>query len=308
VTSEELRGGVASVAKACRVLRAFTPTAGVLSVRQVAAQAGIPRSTTHELCRTLVAEGMLADGEGGYQLGPTVLQLAGQIIERTGLVHAAEGLLDPLVRVPEQEAHLGQLTHGWAAYVGRSSNPCQIPMLNRVGQRGPAHLTGCGKAVLSWLPFDEVVAHVEHCCAESGAPRPDLAELEAEFTQARRDGWVTCRSYQQNRTSVAAPVFDSSGRPVGGVSLAGRSSMFTTAVIASAQAAVANTAGLITTRLINAPRSGQPAEPRRVPPTVTPNCMNLFHTVRCDAERDSRGFRRGSVRWGGWGRGGRSGR
>ena len=107
----------ASVLKACKVLRAFTPTVGVLSVRQVAARAQIPRSTAHELCRTLVAEGMLETSGHGYQLGPSILELAGQIIERTGLVRAAEGILDRLVRAPEQEAHLGQLLQGWIVYV-----------------------------------------------------------------------------------------------------------------------------------------------------------------------------------------------
>ncbi|WP_326836978.1 IclR family transcriptional regulator [Amycolatopsis rhabdoformis] len=252
MTTDEARGGVASVAKACRVLRAFSPTVGVLSVRQVSAKAGIPRSTAHELCRTLVAEGMLEGAGGGYQLGPTILELAGQIIERTGLLRAAEGLLDPLVRAPEQEAHLAQLTQGWVAYVGRSSNPCQVPMLNQVGQRAPAHLSGCGKAALSWLPFDEVTAHVERCCADGAVPPPDLAELEAELTRARQDGFVTSRAYQKDRTSVAAPIFDSSGRPIGGVSVAGPSTMFTTAVIASARASVTNAAGLISARLINA--------------------------------------------------------
>jgi DNA-binding IclR family transcriptional regulator len=38
---------VGSVAKAARVLQAFTPLVASLSVRQVAERTGIPRSTAH---------------------------------------------------------------------------------------------------------------------------------------------------------------------------------------------------------------------------------------------------------------------
>ncbi|MEW2508490.1 MULTISPECIES: IclR family transcriptional regulator [unclassified Amycolatopsis] len=252
MTNDESRGGVASVAKACKVLRAFSPTVGVLSVRQVSARAGIPRSTAHELCRTLVAEGMLEGAGGGYQLGPLLLELAGQIIERTGLLRAGEGILDSLVRAPEQDAHLCQLTQGWIVYLDRNSSPSHVPAANQVGQRAPAHLTVCGKVALSWLPFDKVVAHVEKCCAESAVPPPDLKQLEAELTQARQDGYLASRSVQQGRTSVAAPIFDSSGNPLGGVSLSGPAGMFTTAVVESARVSVTNAAGLISARLISA--------------------------------------------------------
>jgi DNA-binding IclR family transcriptional regulator len=242
----------ASVLKACKVLRAFTPTVGVLSVRQVAARAQIPRSTAHELCRTLVAEGMLETSGHGYQLGPSILELAGQIIERTGLVRAAEGILDRLVRAPEQEAHLGQLLQGWIVYVDRNSSTRNVAMFNRVGQRAPAHLTGCGKAALCYLPFDKVVAHVEKCCAESSVRVPNMEELENELKVGRQNGYITSQSFQRDRLSVAAAIFDSSGHPLGGISVAGPASMFTPAVLAAARASVTDAAGLISARIINA--------------------------------------------------------
>lgn len=240
-----------SVHKACAVLRAFTPTAGVLSVRQVAARAQIPRSTAHELCRTLVAEGLLESSPNGYQLGPLLLELGGQIIERTGLVRATEGILNRLVRVPEQEAHLGQLTNGWVVYLDRYSTVRNVTMLNRVGQRAPAHLTGCGKAALAWIPFQKVVAQVRKCCDESSIVVPDFEELESELTTCRQKGYIASQSFQKNRMSVAAAILDGSGNPLGGISLAGPTTMFTSAVVTSARAAVTDAAGLISARIVN---------------------------------------------------------
>ncbi|HEV2894806.1 MAG TPA: helix-turn-helix domain-containing protein, partial [Actinomycetota bacterium] len=78
---------VGSVAKAARVLQAFTPLVASLSVRQMAERTGIPRSTAHAICLTLCDAGLLEEGTGrGYRLGPALVGLGGQVIERTGLV------------------------------------------------------------------------------------------------------------------------------------------------------------------------------------------------------------------------------
>src|SRR4029453_12880915 len=88
---------VEAVAKAARVLQAFTPLASSLSLRQLAERTGIPRSTAHAICLTLCDAGLLEEVAGrGYRLGPALVGLGGQVIERTGLVGAAEGVLERL--------------------------------------------------------------------------------------------------------------------------------------------------------------------------------------------------------------------
>jgi len=145
-----------------------------------------------------------------------------------------------------------ELLQGWIVYVDRNSSTRNVAMFNRVGQRAPAHLTGCGKAALCYLPFDKVVAHVEKCCAESSVRVPNMEELENELKVGRQNGYITSQSFQRDRLSVAAAIFDSSGHPLGGISVAGPASMFTPAVLAAARASVTDAAGLISARIINA--------------------------------------------------------
>lgn len=249
MSAPETHAPVASVSKAAAVLRAFSPTVAALSIRQLSGRTGIPRSTVHAICQTLVHEGFLEAAPVGYQLGPMVLRLGGQVIERTGLVRAAEGILNLLLRSPEQEVHLGQLTQGWVFYVDRAAGPRRAAMNNQVGQRAPAFLTGCGKAALSLLPFAEVEERVKRCCAETDRQLPDLYALDVELAAARAQGLVVSRSFQRDRTSVAAPVVDSDRRPVGGISVAGPDTMFTSAVLAAAKASVLEAAGTISLRL-----------------------------------------------------------
>jgi DNA-binding IclR family transcriptional regulator len=213
---------VGSVAKAARVLQAFTPLVTSLSVRQVAERTGIPRSTAHALCVTLCDAGLLEEEAGrGYRLGPALVGLGGQVIERTGLVDAAEGVLGRLAPGDGLEIHLGQLVGGWVVYLDRASGPVRAPMHNRVGLRAPAHLTGCGKAALALLPPAEVAARVATVCAAESRHLPDLAALARELAGARRAGFVVSDTFQPGRTSVAAPIPDPAGQPAGGISVAG---------------------------------------------------------------------------------------
>ncbi|GEL17204.1 IclR family transcriptional regulator [Pseudonocardia asaccharolytica] len=219
--------GVASVTKAVRLLRMFTPSVSVLSVRQLSERTGIPRSTVHALCTSLAAEGMLELlPQVGYRLGPTLLELGGQLIERSGLVEAAEPVMGRLPRMRGLEAHLGQLVGGWVVYLyHRSFDAQRIPMANWVGLRAPAFLTGCGKAPLSLLESADVEARLRSLSDQ--VPAPDTAALRDELTAARERGYVVSRAFQQDRTSVAAPVVGPDGQPIGGLSLAGPSSLFT---------------------------------------------------------------------------------
>jgi len=242
---------VMSVAKAALVLKAFAPSIAVLSVRQIALRTGIPRSTVHALCRTLTDTGLLDTAAGGYRLGPVLVELGGQVIERTGLVRAAEGLLAGLIRSPEEEVHLGQLSQSWIVYLDRETGPRRPAMLNRVGQRAPAHITGCGKAALSLLPFDEVEQRVRRHCAAERRPLPDLVSLQRELRVGRAQGFVVSRSFQRGRTSVAAPLLDAAMRPIGGVSVAGPATAFTAVVLAAAQTSVVEAARLISARLVS---------------------------------------------------------
>lgn len=240
---------VASVGKAADVLKAFTPTVPTLSVRQITVRTGIPRSTVHGLCTTLALAGLLETTADGYQLGPTVLELGGQVIERTGLVRAAEGVIETIVRIPEAEAHLGQLAQGWIVYLDRQAGARHVPMRNRVGQRAPAYLTGCGKAALSVLAPAEAEDMIRRQCAAEQHPLPDLAAVRAELAGARRQGYAVSRTFQHNRTSIAAPILDVTGRPLGGVSLAIPSVMLNAQVLSRARTAVTDGAQRITARL-----------------------------------------------------------
>jgi DNA-binding IclR family transcriptional regulator len=217
----------ASVGKAALILRAFRPTLDVLSLRSLADRTGLPRSTVHLLCRTLVSEGLLeAVPRAGYRLGPLLLELGGLIIDRTGLVDAVEGSTAALRRSAGQELHVGQMVEGWVVYLHRESGPTRVTMRNRVGMRAPAFMSGCGKSALAVLDPEEADLRVRRVCKQEQISLPDMGALAEEFAKARVHGYLVCRSFQPGRTSVAAAVIGADGQPAGALSIAGPNSTF----------------------------------------------------------------------------------
>ena len=243
-------GRVNSVAKATAILGTFTPLVRVLSLRQLVRRTGIPRSTAHGLCVTLCDAGLLEEvPHRGYQLGPALVALGGQVMDRTGLVEAARGLLERALRRDGTEAHLALLVGGWVVYLDRRTGRHGAPMNNRVGMRAPAHCSGCGKAALSRLDDAEVVSRVRETCAADHLPLPDLARLSEELAMARRRGYVVNVDFQPGRVSVAAPVVDTAHVVLGGVSVAGPVKLFDPPTVEQAAADIVAVAAAVSERI-----------------------------------------------------------
>jgi DNA-binding IclR family transcriptional regulator len=232
------------------VLHAFTPLQPVLSVRRLSERTGIPRSTVHALCATLVDAGMLEEVAGrGYRLGGGLLDLGGQVIDRTGLVDAAEGVLERVRRTEGTEAHLGQLVGGWIVYLDRAAGVIRAPMDNRVGLRVGAHRTGCGRAALSALEPEEAARRVALACSADRTAPPAASALAADLAEVRRRRYAVSDGFQKGRVSVAAPVVDAAGVVVGGISIAGPRAVFTEAFVRATAGEVVRAAATIGRRL-----------------------------------------------------------
>jgi DNA-binding IclR family transcriptional regulator len=242
---------ILAVSKAARILRAFTPTKPEFTVRGLAARTGIPRSTCHALCATLVRERLLDRSESGhYRLGSALVGLGGQVIARTGLVEAAAGYLDDLARRTHCEVHVGQLVEGWVVYLVRVPRGRNPAMDNLVGLRVPAFRTGCGKAALSRLPDPLVQQLVTEVCEQTATATPDFDQLFQVLAEARELGYVVNREYQRGRVSVAAPlVTPYREHVVGGLSIATLDRLFRVDAIPMLAQAVRETAAYVSERL-----------------------------------------------------------
>lgn len=214
-----------SVGNAARVLKAFTPNERDWGVTDLARRLGVAKSTAHRLLATLTDEGLLEQDptSGRYRLGLVVFDMAAAAQS----VDLHEAVLTPMTELRNRTGETVQvavLDGREVVYVERLDSPNTLRLFIEVGRRNSAHSTGCGKALLAFLPPDQLERVLRNWKLVAKTPHTitDLAGLRTELADARRRGYAVNRHESEvGIISVAAPIRDVSGRSVAAVSVAG---------------------------------------------------------------------------------------
>lgn len=124
------------------------PGGTALSLAEVVARTGLPRSTTHRILVDLVELGWLVRAHGKFELGMTLFELG----ERVGLKHrlraAALPFMQDLYSVTEQTVHLAVRDGSEAVYVEKIHGHSALSLPSHIGGRLPLTCTAVGKALL----------------------------------------------------------------------------------------------------------------------------------------------------------------
>jgi len=201
--------------------------AGVRDLRSFGAVLGTTRSTTHRLVSSLVQARYLRQVQGGYLLGPKLIELGTIALEQMPLTAVAHAHLQTLADETLDTIHLGVRDGDDVLYIDKIPGQRGLEMRSRVGHRMPLASTGIGKAMMldlapqSWRDlFDasrRTLAGVSF--------RPDHT-LDPD-TFLRRMSTYSAGGYtfdlEENEISircVAAPVRDASGAIVAALSVA----------------------------------------------------------------------------------------
>jgi DNA-binding IclR family transcriptional regulator len=218
------RGGIQSIDRAARILKALASGPRRLGVSELAQRLGLAAPTVHGLLQTLQAHGFVEQDRdsGKYQLGAGLLQLGNSYLDLNelrarSLVHAERlaGRADAAVRV-------GVMHGASVIVVHHVFRPDETLQILEVGAQLPVHASALGKAILAYAP----AAVVDDLTAE---PLPKLTSrtltargLHGKFEAIRERGVAIERDEAiLGESSVAAPIFDHSGHAVGAVGVVG---------------------------------------------------------------------------------------
>jgi IclR family transcriptional regulator, KDG regulon repressor len=195
------------------------------SAADLAATLDLPRTTAHELLRTLVALRYLEELPGAprhYRLGIKPFELGN--VYAAGLDLAREGrrAAERVAEQCQETVHVAIRDGTDVIYVAKVDSTHPVRMVSATGRRLPAHVTAVGKMLLSAVPDLELDELYPEPTLEPMTPDSinDRDELRHVLAQVRRDGvaWDECES-NAAVNCVAAPVFDHSGRMVAAMSI-----------------------------------------------------------------------------------------
>lgn len=219
---------IQSVHRALGIMELFTPARPELSLTELSAAMNLPKTTVHNLARTLAQHGFLDQdpqtkkyrlGLKIYELGVTLAgglkinQLGAAAAER---LTAATGLMSRLA-LWDQDAILVTLN------IFPQNNAPRIPNL---GPRTPAYCTALGKAILAWLPNNVLEDYLSRIRPISFTAKTTTGkkQLKEDLEKTRTRGYAVDRAeYMQGMYCVGSPIFDYRGFPIGAISVSSMS-------------------------------------------------------------------------------------
>ena len=214
-----------SLAKAVRVLKLFSAQEPRLPLAEISARLEMPKSTTHAILRSLIAEGLIEKiGGEAYALGTGILALSQSVRVNVEFRDRAAPHVRALADKVAESVYLTFREGDRILYIYAVESSRRLIARTAVGARMPMHCTGVGKAILAFMPPDEARGILERV----GMPRvtPNtitvVDELMDQLAVIRTRGYSFDNSENEiGNYCVGAPVLDASGHVIGGCSISG---------------------------------------------------------------------------------------
>lgn len=217
-------GSVQSVDRALGLLEALARAGGGASLTDLADETRLNISTCHHLLATLSKWGYVAKvpGSRSYALGARVLHLSQSFLRQVDLPRRAQPVLDELGRVTGETVHLSVLQGDSVVTVAKceSRHPVRVDT-GPVGGAEAPHATATGKAMLAWLPEEQMrrILSASGMVRFTPATIVDQDALIEELRHVRRNGFAIDREeYQPGVTCLGAAVRDQAGAVIGSLS------------------------------------------------------------------------------------------
>ena len=237
---------VQSVTRAMALLQAVADAPAGLS--ELARRVDLPVSTASRLLSTLEQAGAIerVDEIGSFRIGPNIVAMATSVDAGATLVALTDEALTELASATGESAGLSVASGYTVRYLAQADTSHTVRIDDWVGHLVPMHLVSSGYALLAYWGDDAIDVYLEHeLAATAPASVTDPARVRARLDQVRTDGLIwTEAEFVDGLTSVAAPLFNSTGEVVAAIHVHGPSYRFPADRGHVAQRLLATTAAL----------------------------------------------------------------
>jgi DNA-binding IclR family transcriptional regulator len=217
---------VKSIAKAFHILSCFNATDTQLSLTDICKKTGMPKSTTLNILRTLEQFGYITRTvpSMNYRLGYSVMKLNYYAQMATPVVRYTSPFLEDLQRKTGKTIYLTTHIDGRVLYLDVAHQNRRMFSYSIAGKTLHMHCTGCGKAMLSYLPAPEVEQIIQSQGLPAFTPNTitDKTALLKELEEIRSRGYALDNEEETlGVRCIAEPILNSKGYPTAAISISG---------------------------------------------------------------------------------------
>ncbi|HMF21837.1 MAG TPA: IclR family transcriptional regulator [Pseudolabrys sp.] len=223
--AKNARGGdrhsIQSVDRALLLLETIADAGGEATLTDLASRTGLNISTCHHLLATLIQRGFATKVPGRlYALGARIIYL-GHACLQVDLPRRAQPYLEAINQATGETVHLAALQGDNIVTLSvREARHAVRVDTGRIGKMEAPHATSVGKAILAWLPEEEIKRILA-----GGMKRftdrtiTDLPTLLESLRLVRRNGYAIDREeFLPGVLCVGAAIRDQAGTVIGAIS------------------------------------------------------------------------------------------
>lgn len=217
---------VQSVGRALEIVRCFEGESEELGISELSDQIMLNKSTIYGLVNTLAANGFLEQNPHTrkYRLGIKLFELGNLVQKRMDIRNEAKPYCRKLADKYRSIVHLAAYYDGEIVYIDKVDIQDFSIAYSYVGKRAKMHCTGVGKAILAYLPEEEVRDNVLNKplqrFTDNTITSPERLLKELEVIRIR--GYAADNEETEpGLVCIAAPILDHHNRPVAAISCSG---------------------------------------------------------------------------------------
>lgn len=224
----------------------------LLSLQELSVETGLNKNTVFRILYTLAKHGYVSKENHFYRLGQKVADLGNARLHGQNLVTVAGPYLTALRDEFGETVNLGVLSGGSVCYVDVRECNNRFRLAERIGGTDPLHSTALGKAMLAFLPPDEVRSLMKQWGMKKYTQYTitSISALQTELKRVRSTGYaVDNQESTLGAFCVAVPILNVARQPVGAMSIAGPMLRFDHSQLPQVSAALWKAAGEIQSKL-----------------------------------------------------------
>jgi DNA-binding IclR family transcriptional regulator len=204
------------------ILDAFGKRGVRLTLEEVERRTHLPRSTAHRILNQLIELGWIARGDYGYTLGSRALRVGGSAGSWEDLRKAAAPVLHGLQVRTGLVAHLGVLDGPEVVFLDKIGGAYAATLPSDVGTRWWVTNNCVGKAMLAYLPPEQVQGLLRDCPELFSTADESFTSIHCELDAIRRmRGLAFERGEGMPGVGAVACVIRGPDGPAGAISLCG---------------------------------------------------------------------------------------
>jgi len=212
--------------RAFAILEALSQDGPDLTLAQISESLGLHKSTAHRLIMVLERNKLVEKNSqtGKYRLGLKLFELGTRAVSQLDLRERARPFLERVVLETGETVHLCIYDDGEVVYLDKVEPGRSVRLASSVGRRNPAYCTAVGKAIMAYLPENQVEIAVQKHGLRPLTRKTigTMAELKAELIKVHETGYaVDNEENEEGVCCVGSVVRDFSGDPIAAISVSG---------------------------------------------------------------------------------------